>query len=540
MKKDLLKYSLALVAFFLLKSSAIAQEKGDTTKAKQQPLELPEFVITGQEQLNVPGGIKQEPLKTRALKKSELDSLNSLEKQTTLVPSPVVMPSTAFQANPFKGFVRGEFGQFITPDILGGYSADFEGYNVFANGRFTTSGGHVDNADFTKIFGSANLSYTAPEKYYIFGGSTTETSVLFKRDSYKLYAISAAPQRSTTEFGARVDVDGNFEGFSFSSGAGYDMLNLSHESRETTDNNLNGFLKLQNMWRGFLVGGDVLLDFHTLRGDGLRFVEFAGNGEFSNDVLTLRGRGGFQTAKGNFAARNALLLDGEVEFRFSELFTIRGGASTGLKNNTFKKLIEINPYLADSAQVDFAYNPVMARAFLIIHPTPEMSFSAGVRSGLTDRLPFFKTAADSGSFAVMYEDASILEIIGEAFWQITPRDNFAGNVTVTGSSFRSEAFKGKSIPYVAPLQGQFMFNHAWTDEFSTGITAAFTGERTADLESTTKLPAYTDLRLEGNYKLNERFSVFARANNLLNQDIYVWQNYRERGIFGAAGVLWKF
>jgi hypothetical protein len=538
MNNTLLKYSLVLAAFFLLKSSAIAQEKGDTTKAKQQPLELPEFVITGQEQLNVPGGIKQEPSKTRALKKSELDSLNSLEKQTTLVPSPVVMPSSALPVRFFKGFVRGEIGQFITPDILGGYSADFDGYNLFANGRFTTSGGHVDNADFTKMLASANLSYTAPEKYYIFGGSTTETAVLFKRDSYKLYALAAAPQRSVTNFGARVDVDGNFEGFSFSTGAGYDMLNLS-QAQETTDNNLNGFLKLQNQWQGFLVGGDVLLDFHTLRGDGLRFIELAGTGELSGEDLTLRARGGFQTAKGDFDARNALLLDGEVEWRLNELFTLRGGASTGLKNNTFKNLIEINPYLSDSARVDFAHEMLGARGFLLIHPTPELNFSAGVRTGSVERLPVF-VAADSGSFAIRYEDAATLEILGEAMWQMTPTDNFTANVILNGSSLQTDSVSGKAIPYTSPLQGALTYNRAWTDEISTGITAAFTGERYADVANTAKLPAYTDLRLEAAYKLNERFSIFARANNLLNQDIFVWQNYRERGIFGAAGILWKF
>ena len=529
--------SLLFAAILLASGSATAQQSVDTARSKQDPLELPQIIITGQEVLNVPGGTKQDPYKTRTLQKAELDSLNSLEKQTTLITSPVLMPSTALSVNPFNGFIRGEFGQFITPDVSAGYRTEAAGFNLFSNGRFTTSGGHVDNADFTKMSGELNASYTAPEKYFIFGGSTTETSLLFARQSYKLYALESAPQRSTNNLNARIDVDGNFEGFAFSTGTGFDMTGLTHEARETTNNNINGFLKLQNQWRGFLVGGDVLLDLHTLRGEGMRFIEAAGTIQLSGDLLTVRGRGGFQTAKGNFDARNALLVDAETEFRLSELFTIRGGASTGLRNNSFKTLLGVNPYLADSAQIDYTHEIIGARGFLIIHPTPEMSFSAGARTSSLKRFGFFRSA-DSGIFAPQYEDATLVEFLGEAFWRVTPSDNFTANVILTGTSLAE--FAGKVIPYIAPLQAALTYNRSWTEEFSTSVTAAFVGNRYADLQNTRELNAYTDLRFEANYSLNERFTIFARANNLLNQDIFVWENYRERGIFGAAGVLWRF
>jgi hypothetical protein len=55
-----------------------------------------------------------------------------------------------------------------------------------------------------------------------------------------------------------------------------------------------------------------------------------------------------------------------------------------------------------------------------------------------------------------------------------------------------------------------------------------------------QLPSFADLRLSATWKIKPSVHLFVRGENLLNQTIFLWDGYQERGIFGTVGVqiLW--
>jgi outer membrane cobalamin receptor len=66
------------------------------------------------------------------------------------------------------------------------------------------------------------------------------------------------------------------------------------------------------------------------------------------------------------------------------------------------------------------------------------------------------------------------------------------------------------------------------------------GERSADQQNVIKIDSFNKLMIGADYKINNDFSVFLKFDNLLNSNVYIWNTYKERGLFASAGVMWQF
>ena len=48
------------------------------------------------------------------------------------------------------------------------------------------------------------------------------------------------------------------------------------------------------------------------------------------------------------------------------------------------------------------------------------------------------------------------------------------------------------------------------------------------------------MNFELNYIFDKNLSIFANVENLFNQDIFIYNNYIEKGFFGKVGVNYNF
>ena len=55
-----------------------------------------------------------------------------------------------------------------------------------------------------------------------------------------------------------------------------------------------------------------------------------------------------------------------------------------------------------------------------------------------------------------------------------------------------------------------------------------------------KLGDYVDLNLNGGYKFNEKLTVFAKANNVLNSNYQKYSNFYVQGLQVFGGLTYKF
>jgi len=508
-----------------------------------QPLELPDIIISGTEKIDVPAGTKQMPQKSAPLSVQELDSLNSLEKQPALL-----LPLGMLQFNRStpqfsKGFIRGEFGQFISPMIDAGYGTVFSGYSINALAGYASSKGHIDNAEFSRIKLHLNADYIAPEKFIFFGGSKTETTIDFSRQAYNLFAIPTSPEeRVTADFSAKVGVSGNYNSFGYSAGGGWSSISLTQGNGVVSDNALTGNVSIQNTWNEAIVGGRLLLDLHTVRGNSSNFIEAGGFAEYMLSDFTFNGIAAIQTATTSDGTTfGGIKISGTIDYRLNQLFTIHGGLSTGLENNSFREMLHYNPYLADSAVVSFPRNHIIARTSISYHPVEVFSAKAVLLYKLVSNTPL-NISTSVGTFLPMYAEVSTMELQGECSWQLSRNDNFTAYTAYTSAMLTENTTSTSmlSVPYIPSLKLSGTWNRNWSEQFGTQITAQNVSVRYADTDKKQELSGFTTVNLKGEYSFTHSARVHLRIDNILNSTVFLWDGYKERGVFIAAGLTWQF
>lgn len=393
-----------IFASALLASSLHLFAQQPATQETSKPVELPNFIIEGVEQLNVRSGIKQMPTKTQSLSSIELDSLNSLEKHTAVLIAPDPLPSRSISRIFPKGYAKGSLGLYATPQLDFGIGQKVKGYELYANGGIEASSGDVKRSDFMKFYLKGYSDYIAPDKFWIFGGSRTRTSVFLKSQSYNLYAepLSLAESsyydRAALNFGVNLETEGSYENVVFNTGFRISSLQLSADkkaaayqpSRKAFDNGYQGFLNVRSLWNNYLVSGEVLLDFHSVRTNPTNFLQVAGSASYFTQDFTIKGTLGFQSAvTSKNVTRGGLLLQADLEYKLNRMLTLKGSFNSGLENNSYSSLFEKNPYLNFSNNVDFMYNIALIKGAIVYHPTENVSVAGKVRWRVANRLCFF-------------------------------------------------------------------------------------------------------------------------------------------------------
>lgn len=150
------------------------------------------------------------------------------------------------------------------------------------------------------------------------------------------------------------------------------------------------------------------------------------------------------------------------------------------------------------------------------------------------------------SFGIVYDNVSTFGVAGEINVDVNRNfklglkaEYFAYNVDdqaeawnlpdIKGSLFMDYQidkhwFAGANLFYVGERKDQFYLNDPLVP--TTPVTII--------------LDSYFDANVHLGYHINERFSVFAKANNIANQDYQRWQNFPVQTIQFMAGATYKF
>lgn len=505
-------------------------------ESNTKPLELPNFIIEGKEQLNVRSGIKQFPDKPSLLSKNELDSINSLEKRQSLLLPPEPLPDRIMKTVYNKGYLTADFGRFTTASAECGYEFRTGSYDIFGNAGFNYSSGHIDNAGFDKAFINLNADYIADEKYWIFGGSKTRTNLSFNNMDYKFYSVQNPEKRNIINLDLKISTDGNYEDFAFNSGAGIKVFQAKQDSSNSFDNAINGFISVKNLTSDYEIGGDLFVDLHSVRGNGTHFMQGDLFGTYIHENFSLKVKAGLQSVYTTTEiARLGLLAAGDMEFRLSEQFTLIANALIGMENNSLRNIINKNPYADNNVIVDFAYYLPSLKGSLLIHPNEVFTAELGIEFALVQRSPIYFDTIE-GAFAVNYSDITKLEAFAELNYNISSMDEVTANFVFD----KSEIEGGKTVPYSIPMKFAMDYKRKWLKNFGTHFGIFYIAERFTDLENQNKLNSYIDLRFKAEYSVSEMLNIFLRLENLMNNNISIWNGYKERGLFITGGVLLKF
>ncbi len=531
-----MKRILLFLLFVFALGIAVAQQQ-PMPQPPNGPLELPEFLVMGKELINVGAGAKQSPQRPPLLSATRLDSLNPTEKQPIPVLPARPLPQYQRSAQMWPGYLQAEMGNYITPQLYAGYSLVAGRYRIDFSGDVHASDGWVNNASYLTAGVRAISTYRAPDKFVFFGGSTTQADVGMRYRSYTLFARSDTVERKHSTVNAGIDVEGKFDDVTYRAQASWTGQMLSTTSmRDVTDNVVHGGLRVEQQWKSADVGALVDMRLQSYASNAYPFVETGAYARWVSSSLRISGGAGVQWATSTSGVdRFGLALGGQADFFLGPDYTFTATARSGMRPIAFRDLMLANQYVDDSVGLDAAYDIIDLRGTITYHPSVRTSVSVGVRICQTDREAVWK-GSRQGLFSIDYRTVSLVELHADARFVVTPRDVVVADVRMTSASVAEEAAQ----PYIPAVLSSVHYDRTWSETFQTGIGMIYVGQRWTDFANSKTLAGYIDLRLKASCSLSKSFDLHARAENLLGSTVFLWEGYRERGIFITAGCTWKF
>ncbi len=505
--------------------------------APNQPIELPEIIVQGKSRVDIPGGAKIAPARPPLLSAALLDSLNPIEK----IPLPG-LPESAWPIyqQPFTtwpGWLSAQIGNYLTPQVAGGYSLGVGGYVLDLNGAVEHSNGWLPNADYTSIDLGAMSSYVAPEQFIFFGGSTTVVDANLRHRQYRLFAVDSAPSRSTTAIRAGVATDGEYEDLQYQGRLLWSTQSLTTDLRPSvSDNHLEGWAEVLQHFTSFDLGASADVRLRGFADRSYPYTALLARAAYESDHLMASARVGPQwaTATGG-DSRFGLSVLAEVDVFASPDFTLEAHAGTGLRPLSVGDMLAENPYLSDSAVIDVPYDVFAVGGSLLWHPSTRLTASVGIDLRRTDR-DLVWIAASPGLFEPTYRSTTVMQIGADVRWLISSADVLVADLLMTNATVDD----AESQTYLPSVRAALTYERSWSDAFRTQATIVYVGDRFADLTNAVVLSGFIDLRLQASYSISQRLDITAQARNLLGSTMVIWDGYRERGIFITGGILWKF
>ncbi len=523
---------IAICNFSLL----LSQEEAKDKKKSSEPFDLPNAIIYGDAQVSVSNGVKQFPLKTRPLNLKELDSINSLEKQQANNLNSEVLKTDVAIREFNNGYLTSEFGRFTNPKFDAGYRFALGNYGIYANCGFDYFGGHIIKSDYTK----ANLllvsDYIAPEKFWLFGGSKTRTTFNLNNNAYYTYADSTPKARNTNNMKFNLDVDGNYNGFKFFTGAGFKYFALSADNN-VSENGVTAFLKVINPLTDMNVGADLSLNLNTLRGKSTKLINALGLIDYFSDNIKYSGSLGLQlSSNSNEVSYFNPALKAIADYKFNRELTFKGSFESGREWSEYNSIIILNPYLNYNSLVDFEYNLIKIKAIGYFHPNENFNLSGALSFALIKNNIIFLDSVNS-TFSLSYFNGSKINLFTDISYKINEISQLRGYFSLNLTSLSDSS---TNIPYIPLINTKLSYQYIANKNFYTNVSINYVGSKFADIQNKVEIPAYFNLGLDVNYKYNEKLNIFVKFDNILNQEIYIWNRYKEKGLYISLGLTWQF
>ena len=518
-------------------TTTTSQKTTQTREVQTQPMELPNVIIEGKEQLNVRGGIKQYPEKTRRLTDAELDSINPTQKLQALLLPMKTMPKIMINKEYKKGYLRGSIGNYTSANALGGYEYTKREYTFLGKAYLDYTDGHVKDSDHFGLGVDGKVIYIAPKKFWIFGGSKTTGTLKLDNYSYNMYGMDTAVDRNAFNFGLGIHSEGQYSGYSFKTGADLDVFSLKHSGKSKTDGSGEGFLNISKKFDNLEANALGDIEFHSNGGNSTNLLTFGAGVRFQPNDMSFDLNFAFQSAGSSESVeRGNIKIDAGFDYRISPDFTVKVQLETGFIDADMQSLWLTNHFISNTPVIDYAFNKEI-KGYLLYHPTQKLMVSGGVKIAATSRFAYF-VPDEKNIYEVEYADANNIGLFAKAVYNLTDKDIVFGEFLLESRSF-SEGDEN-NIPFIPKSTISAAYDRNWTDKFSSHVMLKYVGKRYADVENKIKMDPYLNAGIGVGYKVNSDFKIFANIDNLFNSEIYIWDKYKERDLFFNAGVLWHF
>jgi hypothetical protein len=551
----------AVIVLFLVVGESVAQEKREPPPRKAEILQdtvshvpttklpsidLPEYVITGKETIDLPRSSKRstDPQTEEAL----LDRNDLMGKRdNAFTPDPRPLPEAVFAPgrDVLDGKVSIGYGSYRTPFFDGwfGHTSGVSGFLLKAG--YVSSAGHLPQADYRKGYSALSGTTTLPDGTDLIGSARVQGRLGLDGHSYHLYG-SANPALERTKGGLTCDVGVQATTADlFEYGLKASLQSASQvdktSARETALGlELNGSRTL----RGVDLRGDVNIwtDIYSasVPVQNPNFLEFglSARRQFS-EVWDISGGIVFSAYRGSdtegiakLYPRVRALMHATPSLMFFAAF------EPGVTRVGLSSMIQENPYLANTVQIRHLDRSIHASM------GAEANIGRAVRARLAlsvERardLPLYVDPGSTGTWSVDYLGVTdIVSFDGEVYADVGDGDHASGSISA--KSVRN-SITGLTVPYIPALQITGLYQHRFPIGITVGGILKVVSQHYVDLQCTRALGPRTLVDLRGDYVVVRNLTATLMVNNLFNGNQTWWDRYEGLGrtVSFMMGFTW--
>jgi len=525
-----------ILSIFILNAALWAQ-------SDQKNIELPDFVITGKQSVEISIAKKKKPELISTVSRDFLLPQYSAEEIPLLVSSsPVSIKPKISVSDFFDGSVKIGIGNYTYPTGAFHISKSFGYYIVSANAWGKNIKEYdIQNSGYNTSGVSMENTLFVSTKSGFLPGSEIKLDGEYSRESYKFFASAIDPtyQRKIQKGFGEFSFSNNYTRWiDFASTFGVDFLSFDESGLK--ERVIKSLTNLNVRLNGFSIGGildyrkQVLsnnlsgkdgYDYYSL--DGFTKLNLKNNMEFKGGVR-FSGNG-----SNNFFAPFA-----SIKMPLGNGFVFSSAYNPHTENYTYASMLKkcqyIFPLLTDNvfSETKFDLNGSLNYQY-------EKYFSVGISAGYSKSdgyLYFEDVILDSRLNILSIDDVNNIYSKMDFLFHPAQLGYFYGDIKFSKVTDAND----KYVPYEPQISSELIYGYDFDFGLGLKVKFVFAKDVYTDIANTNKLDDYQNLSFGASYKIWSNLSVTADFQNILNRSNFVFRGYEEKPFDVIAGIEYRW
>jgi hypothetical protein len=244
----------------------------------------------------------------------------------------------------------------------------------------------------------------------------------------------------------------------------------------------------------------------------------------------------------------------------SDFLSLFGEVKGQVNRNTLKSFTDENPFLNNNINMENTVDKLSISAGIKGNGGPGFGYKARFYSKKITNMPLFVNNFTSPTkFDVIYDsgDTKLMGLEGEISVQVSDNLKWTGKVNFddyksdveTNSYFKPQLRVSSNLLINFNKKLSFNADVAIQDDTKAKVflanplaagSSSYPVVPDKSIESIVNIKGFVDLGIGADYKINKKFGVFAKANNLLSTNYSKYLYYRVNGINVFAGLSYSF
>ena len=290
----------------------------------------------------------------------------------------------------------------------------------------------------------------------------------------------------------------------------------------------------------------------TYRDINRNYVKFTPYVAYQNEVFEVRAGVNLVAENDDYEGKESdfhIFPTINASYNLQEEFAIYALYEGDVQRNTYYSFAMENPFLGPSDQLLNTIQKFRAEGGIKGSVNDALTYKLGVAYGDFDNLHFYvNSLADSARFSILYNNGTALNYTGSLGYSFSDlfHLNAEANYYHYSLDYEDDLNADDAVPspwhrpeWVIKLHNTFTPDQKLMIQAGLDLMGGIYAKNELSGNTDTLSPII-DLNTKIDYKITDRFSVFAQGNNLLNQKNERFWNYQSRGIQGIGGLTFKF